>query len=87
MSGDLPISPLAPAQFPELPGVGGVRMATAATAMKYQGRDDLLVCEVAEGTTVAGTFTQSKTRSAPVDWCQKSMVGGEARGQIGRAHV
>ena len=82
MSGDLPVSPLAPKKFPSLPAVKGVRLATAATGLKYQGRDDLLVCEVAEGSTVAGTFTKSKTSSAPVDWCKKALSGGEARGLI-----
>ena len=82
MSGDLPVSPLAPKEFPSLPAVKGVRLATAATGLKYQGRDDLLVCEVPEGSTVAGTFTKSKTSSAPVDWCKKALSGGEARGLI-----
>ena len=82
MSGDLPVSPLAPKEFPSLPAVKGVRLATAATGLKYQGRDDLLVCELPEGSTVAGTFTKSKTSSAPVDWCKKALSGGEARGLI-----
>ncbi len=82
MAGDLPVSPLAPAGFPDLPVVAGVWLSTVATGIKYQGRHDLLVCEVAEGTTVAGTFTKSKTCSAPVDWCKKAAAGGEARGLI-----
>lgn len=82
MSSDQPKSPLAPAGFPDLPAVGGVRLATSATGLKYKGRDDLLICDVAEGTTVAGTFTKSKTCSAPVDWCKKALGGGSARGLI-----
>ncbi len=82
MAGELTVSPLAPASFPELPPVAGVRLATAATGIKYQDRDDLFLCEVIEGTTVAGTFTKSKTCSAPVDWCKKAAAGGEARGLI-----
>jgi len=82
MAGDVPLSPLAPSGFSKLPAVAGVRMATAATGIKYRDRDDLLLCEVIEGTSVAGTFTQSKTCSAPVDWCKKSLAGGEARGLI-----
>ena len=31
------------------------------------------------GTTVAGAFTRSKSRSAPVDWCVDSLDGGTAR--------
>lgn len=82
MASDLQPSPLAPARFPKLPPVRGVRLATAATGLKYQGRDDLLICDVVEGTTVAGTFTKSKTCSAPVDWCKKALTGGLARGLI-----
>jgi glutamate N-acetyltransferase/amino-acid N-acetyltransferase len=82
MSGNLPISPLAPKCFPSLPIVRGVRLSTAATGLKYKDRDDLLVCELIEGSTVAGTFTKSKTSSASVEWCKKALVGGEARGLI-----
>jgi glutamate N-acetyltransferase/amino-acid N-acetyltransferase len=82
MSGDLPLSPLAPKGFPSLPAVKGLRLATSATGIKYKGRDDLLTCELVEGTTVAGTFTKSKTSSAAVDWCKKALSGGEARGLI-----
>lgn len=82
MAAEVPLSPLAPSEFPKLPAVAGVRLATAATGIKYQDRDDLLLCDVREGTTVAGTFTKSKTCSAPVDWCKKSVAGGEARGLI-----
>jgi glutamate N-acetyltransferase / amino-acid N-acetyltransferase len=76
------VSPLAPAQFPDLPAIKGVRVATSATGLKYKGRDDLLICDLVEGTTVAGTFTKSKTCSAPVDWCKKALTGGAARGLI-----
>jgi len=30
-----PLSPLAPAAFPELPGIGGVRFATAQAGVRY----------------------------------------------------
>ncbi len=82
MPGTSFLSPLAPNGFPSLQGIKGVRLATAATGIKYKGRDDLLVCELAEGSTVAGTFTKSKTSSAPVDWCKKVLSGGEVRGLI-----
>jgi len=82
MSGDLEKSPLAPPEFPEMFGVAGVALATAAMGEKYQDRDNLLVVRLAEGTTVAGTLTRSKTRSAAVDWCRKHLSSGEARGLI-----
>ena len=37
----LPVSPLAPERFPDLPTVAGVALATAETGLKYRERDDL----------------------------------------------
>jgi glutamate N-acetyltransferase/amino-acid N-acetyltransferase len=73
------ISPLAPASPAELPVVAGVTFATAATGMRYKGRPDLMLALVEAGSTVAGVFTRSKTRSAPVDWCRASLSRGTAR--------
>jgi len=72
-------SPLAPERFPEMPAVAGVTLATAACGVKYKGRDDLLVVDLAPGTTVAGTFTRSLTAAAPVEWCREIVQGGSAR--------
>ena len=44
--------------------------------MRYQGRDDLFVAELAEGTSVAGVFTRSLCPSAPVDWCKQLLDSG-----------
>ena len=74
-----PVSPLAPETYPDLPSIAGVRLATAKCGIKYQDRTDLLVMEFAEGTTVAGVFTQSLTASAPVEWCRKALKSGCAR--------
>ena len=38
---DLAVSPLAPAAAPELPPVGGVKLATLAAGLRYRGRDDM----------------------------------------------
>jgi glutamate N-acetyltransferase / amino-acid N-acetyltransferase len=73
------ISPLAPASPAELPAVAGVTFATAQTGVRYQGRPDLMLALVEPGSTVAGVFTRSKTRSAPVDWCRASLSRGTAR--------
>jgi len=78
------VSPLAPkAGFPDLPPVAGVRLATAAAGVKYRGRDDVLLAELAEGSAIAGVFTRSSTRSAAVLDCQKK-VGQPA---IGKAAI
>ncbi len=68
---ELTVSPLAPAAFPMLPAVGGVRLATHAAGLRYQGRDDIWLAEVADGTVVAGVFTKTLCPSAPVDWCRQ----------------
>ncbi len=73
------VSPLAPTAFPALPPLAGVRLASHACGIRYAGRTDLLVAELAPGTKVAGVFTRSKTRSAPVDWCRQGVAGGTAR--------
>lgn len=77
-----PVSPLAPAEFPKLPPLAGVRLATGAVGVRYQGRTDLLLVELAEGSSVAGCYTRSLTRSAPVDWCRAAQQGGSARAII-----
>ncbi|HHY49418.1 MAG TPA: bifunctional ornithine acetyltransferase/N-acetylglutamate synthase, partial [Alphaproteobacteria bacterium] len=63
-----PVSPLAPKSVPELPEIPGVRFATAEAGIRYRGRTDVLLVELAEGTTVAGVLTRSKCPSAAVDW-------------------
>lgn len=69
------VSPLAPAAFPDLPVIDGVAFATAAAGVKYQGRTDVMLALLAPGTTVAGVFTRSKTRAAPVLDCQSKIDG------------
>ena len=65
------ISPLAPAGFPDLPAIAGLRLATAASGMKYIGRDDLMLMRFDPAASVAGVFTLSDTAAAPVQWCQQ----------------
>jgi glutamate N-acetyltransferase/amino-acid N-acetyltransferase len=73
------ISPLAPKTFATLPPLAGVRFATTAAGIKYQGRTDVLLLALDEGTEVAGVFTRSKCPSAPVDWCRANLAQGKAR--------
>ena len=68
------VSPLAPrGGFPRLPVIEGVRFATVAAGVKYAGRTDLMLAELVAGTTVAGCFTRSSTRSAPVLDCEAKL--------------
>ena len=78
------ISPLAPARFPNLPPVPGVRLAAAEARLRYQGRPDLLLASFAPETTVAGTLTRSQTAAPPVQWC-RALLGegsGSARAVV-----
>ena len=77
-----PRSPLAPPARKPLPAVAGVRLASAAAGIKYSGRTDVMVAELAPGTQVAGVFTRSKAPSAPVDWCRTKLARGTARGLV-----
>ena len=70
------ISPLAPARFPDLPPVPGVRLAAAEARLRYTGRPDLLLTSFAPGTTVAGTLTRSETAAPPVHWCRTLLGEG-----------
>lgn len=79
---DGPISPFAPQVSPDLPEIPGVRLATAEAGIKYQGRRDLLLAVFEPGTIAAGVLTQSKTRSAAVDWCAEQLKHGRARALV-----
>jgi glutamate N-acetyltransferase/amino-acid N-acetyltransferase len=84
------ISPLAPARFPDLPPIAGVRLAAYAAGIRYAGRNDIMLAELAPETTIAGVFTQSATPGAPVDWCRACLPGGSARAIVvnsGNANV
>ncbi|MBO9473191.1 bifunctional glutamate N-acetyltransferase/amino-acid acetyltransferase ArgJ [Shimia sp. R10_1] len=64
------VSPLAPEHFPELPLIEGVKFAAVEAGIKYAGRKDVMLAELVPGTTMAGVFTKSATRSAAVLDCQ-----------------
>jgi glutamate N-acetyltransferase/amino-acid N-acetyltransferase len=73
------VSPLAPRQYPDMPAIEGVRIATAEAGIKYRNRTDLLVITFDAGTEVAGVLTRSQCPSAPVDYCRRNLSGGSAR--------
>jgi glutamate N-acetyltransferase / amino-acid N-acetyltransferase len=76
------VSPLAPAAFPDLPEIKGVKLSAAATGIRYKNRPDVLLALMDAGTTVAGSLTNSKSRSAPVDWCADNLKKGTARALV-----
>ncbi|WP_417523267.1 bifunctional glutamate N-acetyltransferase/amino-acid acetyltransferase ArgJ [Marinovum sp.] len=73
MAKSLPVSPLAPAAFPEMPVIDGVTFASAEAGVRYAGRKDVMLALLAPGSAVAGVFTRSATRSAPVLDCQAKL--------------
>ena len=86
----LTISPLA-LPLPVLPPLAGVRLGAAVAGIRYTtGRTDLVMAELAAGTTVAAVFTSNKCPGAPIDWCRDAMRGGKARAVVinaGNANV
>lgn len=69
------VSPLAPASFPDLPTIDGVRFAAGAVGIKRANRVDVMLAHIAAGSTLAGVFTRSATRSAAVLDCQEKLAG------------
>ncbi|WP_438954846.1 bifunctional glutamate N-acetyltransferase/amino-acid acetyltransferase ArgJ [Cognatiyoonia sp.] len=67
------VSPLAPGAFPNLPVIEGVTFAATAAGVKYADRDDVMLAVLAPGSSVAGVFTKSATRSANVLDCQAKL--------------
>ena len=74
-------------RFPALPAIDGVRFAAAEAGVRYAGRLDVMLAEIAPGATIAGVFTRSATRSAPVLWCEEKLAAlrGGRRGEGGFA--
>ncbi|SMH45292.1 glutamate N-acetyltransferase [Maritimibacter sp. HL-12] len=74
------VSPLAPkGAFPRLPVIGGARFAAVQAGVRYAGRVDVMLAVLDPGTSVAGVFTRSATRSAPVLDCQ-AKIGSDTSG-------
>jgi glutamate N-acetyltransferase/amino-acid N-acetyltransferase len=62
-----------------LRAVPGVTLATGAAAIKAVDRDDLTLVCLAPEATVAGVFTQSTFRAAPVILAESCMASGRVR--------
>jgi glutamate N-acetyltransferase/amino-acid N-acetyltransferase len=73
-AGKSAVSPFAPDRFPVLPPIAGVRLSSGAAGVRYKSRADVMLAELAPGSVIAGTFTRSETRSAPVLWCQERVA-------------
>jgi glutamate N-acetyltransferase/amino-acid N-acetyltransferase len=60
-----------------LPPVKGVRLGWAEANIKKPNHKDLLVIEIANGSSVSGVFTQNRFCAAPVHICKKHLDEAE----------
>jgi len=54
--------------------IKGVRLASAAAGIKYPDRDDVVIMELAEGSSTAAVFTQNAFCAAPVTVAKKHLL-------------
>ena len=74
-------SPLA-LPFPDMPPIAGVTLRVARARYKQWDRCDLTYAELAQGTSVAGVFTQSACASSEVELGREQVKSGSARALI-----
>src|SRR5262245_13545864 len=67
---------LSPPRAEDLLPVRGVRLGVAQAGIRKSGRRDLLVAALAEGTKVAGVFTQNRFCAAPVQVAKEHLASG-----------
>ena len=67
------VSALAPENFPTMYPISGVRFATVNAGMKSGDGEDVTLIVLEADTVVAGLFTKSTMRSAPVIDCQNKI--------------
>jgi glutamate N-acetyltransferase/amino-acid N-acetyltransferase len=60
----------------ELRPVAGVRIGVAMAGVRKAQRRDLVIFELAEGSAVAGVFTQNRFCAAPVQVCRQHLASG-----------
>jgi glutamate N-acetyltransferase/amino-acid N-acetyltransferase len=59
--------------------IAGIRLGVAQAGIKYSGRDDLTLIEIAQGSTTAAVFTQNAFRAAPVTVAERNNAVPDAR--------
>ncbi|MDI4637680.1 MULTISPECIES: bifunctional glutamate N-acetyltransferase/amino-acid acetyltransferase ArgJ [Halomonadaceae] len=73
--------------FPQMPVIKGLRLGTASAGIKKPGRRDLVVIDVPEGASVAGTFTRNAFCAAPVQVAKRHLSARCERGLAPRYFV
>jgi glutamate N-acetyltransferase/amino-acid N-acetyltransferase len=66
-------------QMPVMQPVKGVRIGIAESYIRYKNRRDLVVFELAEGSTTAAVFTQNSFCAAPVLVARENLTQGSPR--------
>ncbi len=61
----------------ELLNISGVQLFVAQAGIKKADKNDVTVLTLAEGTEVAGVFTQNRFCAAPVVVCKECLVSGQ----------
>ncbi|MGY8525809.1 bifunctional glutamate N-acetyltransferase/amino-acid acetyltransferase ArgJ [Paracidovorax citrulli] len=64
-------------QAENLKPVAGVQLGWVEAGIRKANRKDVLVVRVAEGSTVAGVFTQNRFCAAPVQVCREHLAAGQ----------
>jgi len=59
--------------------VSGIRLSAVAAGIRYQGRDDLLLIELAAGGSCAAVFTRNAFCAAPVTVAREHLAKGPVR--------
>jgi glutamate N-acetyltransferase/amino-acid N-acetyltransferase len=78
---ELETSPLA-SPFPDMPEISGLALRVARAGYSDWGRCDLTYAELAEGTAVAGVFTQNVCCSSEVELGREQVKVGRARALV-----
>ena len=65
--------------FEDFCAVKGIRLGVAQAAVRYQNRDDMVIFELAEGSTAAGVFTTNAFCAAPVQICRRHLEKASPR--------
>ncbi len=59
--------------------ISGAKFSALCAGIKYKDRHDLILIYLEPGSTLAGVFTKSYTRSAPVIWSEKIIESSSKR--------
>ena len=62
------------ADLPVLHPIAGVRIGISSAGIKKVGRKDLVIFEIDQGATIAGTFTKNAFCAAPVHIAKNNLA-------------